>query len=199
MNKHDLSFQIISYQLLWIQSSHTARFKETAISGNEPRKQPNTPLPKRCMKQSRGCWEMECPAPCLNGCLMWGTHPRPNCLFVISSKWDREGVVKSTDMLALGGPPFKNSSFFAAVDTFSCRFPSSLDPLADEFRNYTGLPSCCYWVEQALFRPSSWPYYCPECYRRKEDGRTNHQRFASHLQELWVKLGRWNTHREITQ
>lgn len=71
-------------------------------------------------------------------------HPCPNCLFVISSRWGREGVVKSTDMLGWGDPPFKNSSFLAAADTSSCRFPSSLDALADEFRNYAGLPSCCY-------------------------------------------------------
>lgn len=107
-------------------------------------------------------------------------HPCHNCWFVISSRWDREEVVKSTDMLALGGPPFKNSSFFAAKNTSSCRFPSSLDTVADEFRNYTGLPNCCYWVEQALLKPSSWPHHCPECHRRREEGRKNYQRPASH-------------------
>lgn len=107
-------------------------------------------------------------------------HSCPNCLVVVSSRWDREGVVKSTDMLALGDPPFKNSSFFTAADTSSCRFPSSLDAPADEFRNYAGLPSCCYWVEQALLRPSSWPHHCPECYREREEGRKSHQRPASH-------------------
>lgn len=145
------------------------KFRETATSGKKPRKQPKALLPKRWIKQSRECWKMECPAPGLNR----GTHPSPNCLFVISSRWDREGLVKSTDMLALGGPPFKNSSFFAATDTSSCRFPSSLATLADEFRNYTGLPNCCYWVEQALLRPSSCPHHCTGCYRRREEGRKN--------------------------
>lgn len=83
-------------------------------------------------------------------------------------------MVKSTDILALGGPPFKNSSFFAATDTSSCRLQSSLDTLADEFRNYTGLSSCCHWVEQALLRLSFWPHHCPEYYRRREEGRKTH-------------------------
>lgn len=57
---------------------------------------------------------MECPAPLSVIDTWWeAPHPCPNCLFVISI-CDREGVVKSTDMLALGDPPFKNTSFFAA-------------------------------------------------------------------------------------
>lgn len=98
-------------------------------------------------------------------------HPCPNCLFFISSRWNREGVVKSTDMLALGGPPCKNSSFCAAVDTYSCRFLSSQDTLADEFRNYTGFPNCYYGTKQALLRTSSWPHQCPVRHRGREEKR----------------------------
>lgn len=117
-------------------------------------------------------------------------HPCPNCLFVISSRWDREGVVKSTDMLALGGPPFKNSSFFAAVDTSSCRFLSSQDTFADEFRNYTSFPNCCYGTEQALFRTSSWPYQCPECHRGREERRRKHWRPVFHPSGALGQVGK---------
>ena len=124
---------------------------------------------------------MQCPAT-VSVMAAWceTPHPCPNCLFVVSSRWDEEGVLKSTDMLALGDPPFKNSSFFAAMDPSSCRFPSSLDALADEFRNYAGLPSCCYRAEQVQLRPSSWPHHCPECHRGREEGRKSHRRPASH-------------------
>lgn len=90
-------------------------------------------------------------------------------------------------MLALGCPPFKNSSFFAATDTSSCRFQSSLDTLADEFRNYTAFSNCCYWVEQALLRLSSWPYHCPKCHRKREEGRKTHQKPAFYP---WGVLGK---------
>lgn len=93
-------------------------------------------------------------------------------------------------MLALGGPPFKNSSFFAATDISSCRFQSSLDTLADEFRNYTGLPNCCYQVEQALLRPSSWPHHCPECHKKRAEGRKTHERPAFHPSGALGQVGK---------
>lgn len=156
-------------------------------------------LPKRWMKQSRGCWEMECPASGLNDCLVWGTPPFSQLLICYFMKMGWGGVVKSTDMLALGGPPFKNSSFFATTDTSSCRFPSSLNTLADEFRNYTGLLNCCYWVEQALLRLSSWPYHCLNATGGGRKGEKNHQKRASHPSGALGQVRGWNTCREITQ
>lgn len=105
----------------------------------------------------------------LNGHLVWGTPPFSQLLICYLMKRTGRQVVKSTDVLDLGGPPLKNSTFFAATDTSSCRFPSSLN--TDEFRNYTGLLNCCYWVEQALLGLSSWPHHCPECHRGREKGR----------------------------
>lgn len=87
---------------------------------------------------------MECPAAGINGYLVRCTLFSFQFLICYFMKMGQGVLVKSTDILASGGPPFKNSSFFAARDTSSCRYPSSLGTLADEFRNYTGLSGCCY-------------------------------------------------------
>lgn len=126
-------------------------------------------------------------------------HSFPYWLFVNSSRWDWEGAVKSTDMLALGGPPFKNSSLFAAADTSSCRFPSSLDTLANEFRNYTGLPNCCDWVEQHYWDHLLGHTTVLSATGEGRRGEKSTKGLLSIFQQLWVKLGRWNTCREIAQ
>lgn len=99
-------------------------------------------------------------------------HLCPNYLFVISSRWDREGVVKSTDMLALGVPPRIALSLLQQIHP-AADFRHHWMHFADEFRNYTGLPNCCYWVEKAPLRPYSCPHNCTWCHRRREEGSKN--------------------------
>lgn len=74
-----------------------------------------------------------------------------NHLRILSSKWGWEGLAKSTDLLALGGPPFKNSSSFVTKRKIQLQifiiiadeFRNASASLADEFRNYTSLSDCC--------------------------------------------------------